>query len=84
MLNKIVTSVGRYAAKKAGNKVLEKSFDFYDNSKRKLINNTVWVKPLNVGERETIQCLQNPRNRVEYCVSLGNHARRKYQKTGKY
>ena len=84
MVNKLIVSAGKYAAKKLGNKALEKSFDFYGNTKRKAINETVWLKPLNVGERETIECLKNPRNSLDYCKSMGNKARKSYRKTGKY
>ena len=38
MVNKLIVSAGKYAAKKLGNKALEKSFDFYGNTKRKAIN----------------------------------------------
>lgn len=84
MVSKLISTVGKYAAKKIGNKVLENTFDSYDNIKRKVINNSIGIKPLNVGERETIECLKNRRNSAEFCRSVGNAARKAYRKTGKY
>ena len=80
MVSKIVTTAGKYAAKKPGNKALEKAFEPYEK-----INKTAYgIRPLNVGERETIECLKNPRNSLDYCKSVGNKARKSYRKTGKY
>lgn len=76
MVSKIVTTAGKYAAKKLGNKALEKAFEPYEK-----INKTAYgIRPLNVGERETIECLKNPRNSLDYCKSVGNKARKKYHK----
>lgn len=84
MIGKIVTTTGKFVAKKTGMKVLEKTFDTYGNLKRKTINNTIGGKPLNVGERETIKCLQSPHNSLKRCKAVGAAARRAYLKTGKY
>ena len=80
MINKIATSVGKFVAKKTGNKAVEKISEPYEK-----LNRTAYgIRPLNVGEEETIKCLQNPRNSLSNCKSVGTAARRIYQKTGKY
>lgn len=84
MVNKLVTTAGKYAAKKIGSKALEKAFDTYGNFKRKAVNETVGIKTLNVGERETVKCLQNPHNSIQKCKSVGDSARKAYHKTGQY
>ncbi|MBQ8870698.1 MAG: hypothetical protein IJ019_04910 [Alphaproteobacteria bacterium] len=76
MVNKLIVKAGKYAAKKLGNKALEKAFEPYEK-----INKTAYgIRPLNIGERETIECLQNPRNSLDYCKSVGNKVRKKYHK----
>ena len=67
-------------SEKAVDKFIEKSSEPY----RKLKRAAFQIKPLNVGERETIQCLRNPKNSLDYCKSVGDKARRTYRKTGKY
>lgn len=54
------------------------------NFKRKAVNETVGIKTLNVGERETVKCLQNPHNSIQKCKSVGDRARKAYHKTGQY
>ena len=76
MVNKAVKVI----AKKSGSKALEKISDSYGKFNKSIFG----IRPLNVGERETVQCLQNPHNSLERCKSLGDKARIKYQKTGKY
>ena len=45
MVSKIVTTAGKYAAKKLGNKALEKASEPYEK-----INKTAYgIRPLNVG-----------------------------------
>ena len=80
MVNKMVTSVGKFVARKAGSKTAEKTFDSYE----KLNRAAYGIKPLNVGEKETIRCLQNPHNSLNYCKSVGAKAGNTYRKTGKY
>ena len=45
MVNKMVTSVGKFVARKAGSKAAEKTFDSYE----KLNRAAYGIKPLNVG-----------------------------------
>ncbi len=84
MVNKIITSVGRYAVKKVGGKAVDKFIEKSSEPYRKLKRAAFQIKPLNVGERETIKCLRNPKNSLDYCKSVGDKARRTYRKTGKY
>ena len=83
MVNKIVTMGAKFAAKKIGNKALEKLSDTYDNIHRKVYLNTFGPKPLNVGEREYIDCLQTSGNKSQ-CRNAAQKAVRQYHKTGKY
>jgi len=83
MVSKIVTTGARFAAKKIGNKDLEKMSDTYDNTKRKVLQNTSGTKPLNVGERKFIDCLRTTGNRSQ-CEGVAQKAVREYRKTGKY
>ena len=84
MVNKIVTRAAKYALKRTknrvANKVAEKVIEPYERMNRRLFG----ISDLNVGERETINCLQNPHNSLDYCKSVGNNVRRKYRKTGTY
>ena len=83
MVSKIVTTGARLAAKKIGNKALGKVSDTYDNLHRKAFQNTFGAKPLNVGEREFIDCLRTTGNRAQ-CEKVAQKAVRQYRKTGKY
>jgi len=83
MVSKIVTTGAKFAAKKIGSKTLEKMSDTYDNTQRKIRQNTVWAKPLNVGEREFIDCLRTTGNRSQ-CEKVAQKAVKEYRKTGKY
>ena len=83
MVSKIVTTGVKFAAKKIGSKTLEKMSDTYDNTKRKVLQNTFGAKPLNVGEREFIDCLRTTGNRSK-CEKVVQKAVRQYRKTGKY
>lgn len=84
MVNKTVSTIGKYVAKKVGNKTFDKAIQKISKPYEKLKREAFSIKPLNVGESETIKCLQNPRNSSSYCKSVGNTARKTYQKTGKY
>ena len=84
MVSKIVTSVGRYAIKKIGNKTMEKAWDDYGNMKRKIINETLGVKPLNVGEDEEMACYRQYPNDTTRCRAVGDRIRDEYRRTGKY
>ena len=83
MVSKILTTGARFAAKKIGNKALEKASDTYDNMHRKAFQNTFGAKPLNVGEREFIDCLRTTGNRSQ-CERVAQKAVKQYRKTGKY
>ena len=83
-VNKIITSVGRYAVKKVVGKAVDKFIEKSSEPYRKLKRAAFQIKPLNVGERETIQCLRNPKNSLDYCKSVGDKARITYRKTSKY
>lgn len=83
MVNKIVTTGVKFGAKKLGNKALEKMSDTYENTRRKIVQNTFGAKPLNVGEREFIDCLRTTGN-ISKCERMTQKAVRNYRKTGKY
>lgn len=84
MVNKLVTTAGMYAAKKIGSKTFDKAIETVSNPYRKGKQAVFGIKPLNVGEREVIRCLQNPQNTIQHCKSVGDSVRRAYHKTGKY
>ncbi|MBR4105758.1 MAG: hypothetical protein IKK52_00465 [Alphaproteobacteria bacterium] len=80
MVNKLVTTIGRSVAKRTGSKLIEKI-----NRPFEMLNQEVFgVKPLNVGERETLKCLQNSHNSRDYCKKVGDKVRNNYRKTGNY
>ena len=84
MASKAISTIGKYAAKKIGNKTIDKAVQKISEPYERLKREAFGIKPLNVGERETMKCLQNPRNSSSYCKSFGNTARKTYHKTGKY
>ncbi len=84
MVNKLATSVGRYAVKKIANKFLDKAVERISKPYERLKREVFGIKPLNVGEKELIQCLQNKKNSSNYCKSVGEKVRKVYHKTGKY
>lgn len=84
MASKAVLTIGQYAAKKIGNKTIDKAIQKISKPYERLKREAFGVKPLNVGERETIKCLQNPHNSSSFCKSVGNTTRKTYHKTGKY
>ena len=84
MASKAISTIGKYAAKKIGNKTFDKAIQKISEPYERLKRKTFGIKPLNVGERETIKCLQNPHNSLSYCKSVGNTVRKTYHKTGKY
>ncbi len=84
MVNKLVTTAGMYAAKKIGSKTLDKAIETVSAPYRKGKQAVFGFKPLNVGERETVKCLQNPHNSLQHCKSVGDSVRKTYHKTGKY
>ncbi len=84
MASKTNLKIGKYAAKKIGNKTFDKAIQKISEPYERLKRKTFGIKPLNVGERETIKCLQNPHNSSSYCKSVGNTVRKTYHKTGKY
>lgn len=83
MVNKIITKGAKFVAKKIGNKTLESVSETYDNVHRKINQNTFSAKPLNVGEREFIDCLRRTGNRNQ-CEKEMQKVIRQYHKTGKY
>lgn len=84
MVNKLVTTAGKYVAKKIGSKALDKAIETVSSPYRKSKQAVFGFKPLNVGERETVKCLQNPHNSLQHCKSVGDSVRKTYHKTGKY
>ncbi len=84
MMNKIVTTVGRYAVKKIGNKSLENAWEDYGNFRRKIFNNVTGIKSLNVGEDEEMACYRQYPHDVVRCRGIGNRVREEYHRTGKY
>ena len=84
MTNKAISKIGKYAAKKIGKKTIDKAIQKISKPYERLKREVFGIKPLNIGEKETIKCLQNPNNSLNYCKSVGNTARKAYHKTGKY
>lgn len=84
MASKAISTFGQYAAQKIGNKTIDKAIQKISKPYERLKREAFGIKPLNVGERETIKCLQNPHNRPNDCKSVGNTTRKTYHKTGKY
>lgn len=84
MASKATSTIGKYVAKKIGNKTFDKAIQKISEPYERLKRKAFGIKPLNVGERETIKCLQNPHNCSSYCKSVGNTVRKTYHKTGKY
>ena len=84
MASKAISTIGKYAAKKIGNKTFDKAIQKISEPYERLKRKAFGIKALNVGERETIKCLQNPHNSSSYCKSVGNTVRKTYHKTGKY
>lgn len=83
MLDKIAIAGIRFAAKKARNtffdKMAQKSFEPYERFKREVYG----VNPLNVGEREFIDCMRRLNNQQQ-CEKVMRNAIEQYYKTGKY
>ena len=48
-----------------------------------VVQNTFGAKPLNVGEREFVDCLRTTGNRSQ-CERVAQKAVKQYRKTGKY
>ena len=69
--------------KKSEIRLWKKMSDTYENTRRKIVQNTFGAKPLNVGEREFIDCLRTTGNRSQ-CERAAQKAVRQYRKTGKY
>lgn len=84
MTNKLITMAGKYAAKKVRNKTVNKAMEKISEPYEKFKKEVFGIKPLNVGERETIKCLQNRHNTLDYCKNIGNKVRKAYQKSVKY
>ncbi len=81
MVNKTIFTVSKYASRKVKNKTLDKIIQKIDEHYTAAKKEAFGVKPLNIGEKETINCLQNPKNSLTYCKSVGNKVRKKYHKT---
>ncbi len=84
MVNKLVTEAVTWVAKKAGNKALEKASETYSNVKQKILNESLFAKPLNVGEDEGLACRRYLLNNPEGCTDWEDHIRKEYNRTGKY
>lgn len=84
MASKAISKIGRYATKKVGNKTIDKAIQKISKPYERLKREVFGIKTLNVGEKETIKCLQNPNTNVSYCKSVGDKARKTYHQTGKY
>ena len=80
MVNKLITTISRGVAKKTGSKLVEKVSRPFE----KLNQEVFGIKPLNIGERETVRCLQNRHNSSDFCKKVGNKVRDNYRKTGNY
>lgn len=75
MVNKIVTKIGKKVAKKTGSKAIKKTSDTIEYFDQRI----GWgIKPLNVGEKETIECLKKYPNNLSFCQSIGNKVRDNY------
>lgn len=84
MASKAIATIGGYIAQKVSNKTVDKAMQKISKPYERLKREIFGIKPLNVGEKETIKCLQNPNNSTYYCKSVGDIARKNYHKTGKY
>lgn len=84
MASKAITTIGGYIAQKVSNKTVDKAMQKISKPYERLKREIFGIKPLNVGEKETIKCLQNPNNNASYCKSVGDKARKTYHQTGKY
>ncbi len=75
MVNYIATKIGKKVAKKAGGKALKKTFDTLEYIDERI----GWgVKPLNIGEKETVECYKQYPKDPKRCQALGNKKRDEY------
>ena len=67
MASKAISTIGKYAAKKIGNKTFDKAIQKISEPYKRLKRKAFGIKPLNVGERETIKYLVDmiPENDIE-------------------
>jgi hypothetical protein len=75
MVNKIVTTVGKFIAKKSGKSLGNKISDTFD-----YVNERIGMgsKPLNIGENETLDCYKKYPNDVYRCNKIGDKIREEY------
>ena len=75
MVSKIVTTAGKFVAKKIGNATAKKYVDTYNYITDR---NFAGSKPLNVGE-EALRCYKAmPYDKSGFCKSVGDKARYDY------
>ena len=76
MVSKVVTTAGKFVAKKVANKTMKKVFDTYDYISDR---NLAGSKPLNVGEEESLRCYKAmPYDKSGFCKLVGDKARYDY------
>lgn len=76
MVNKLITTTGKMAAKKVASKTAEKIFDTYGY----VADRTgIGSKSLDAGEEDTLKCYQAmPYDTTGFCKAVGNKARYDY------
>lgn len=79
-MNKIIKELGKIALKKVKNKSVNKAMEKASETYKKIKNEVLGIKTLNVGEKETIKCFKNSRNSVSKCKNIGNKVRKNYHK----
>ena len=75
MVNKLVTFAAKKAGGKTFEKTIEKASDTYDYIKDRIR----WgIKPLNIGEDESLECYRKYPNDKTRCKALGDKIRDNY------
>lgn len=75
MVYKIVSTAGKFIAKKSGKALGNKIFDTLDYLNERIGTGS---KPLNVGENEMLDCYKKYPNDVLRCNKIGDRVRKEY------
>ena len=75
MVNKIVSTAGKFIAKKSGKALGNKIFDTFDYLNERIATGS---KPLNIGENETLDCYKKYPNDSSHCNKIGDKIRENY------
>ena len=85
MMNKIATGVASFALRKIGNATIDKTVQRFNEPYRRFKQETTGIKPLNVGEDESMRCYRAmPYDSTGFCKKVFEYEIDKYYKTGKY